>query len=46
MRSAKADHSVGVNVVARYEALEWFYSAVGFSEDARWAKDRLEEIRE
>lgn len=42
----KLQHSIGFDVVARYEGLEQFYSAVSFSEDARWVKEQLEGIRE
>jgi archaemetzincin len=42
----KLEHAIGFDVVARYEALERFYRAAGFSQDASWVAARLQEIRE
>ena len=42
----KLQRSIGFDVVARYQALERFYSAAGLADEAAWTRERLAEIRQ
>jgi archaemetzincin len=42
----KLQHSVGFDVVKRYQALQRFYRRVGFSDEATWTFNRIEWIED
>lgn len=42
----KLQRSIGFDVVARYQALERFYSAAGLADEAAWTRERLADIRQ